>query len=421
MDAKIDYVVTLVHGTWARKSGWPNAGSILRQSLSEELGAANVKFFPFGWTGANKSFDRVDASSTLVENLEAQVEQYPDAAHFVICHSHGGNVAAYAAKNPSLQRQLSGVVCFNTPFISPISRGAGHLLHTALLWVSYTCAALSLLGLLYALFGQPLQNFLHSMLYLSGVFFFGSAIHVLRKNDHIIRYVEAQEDKIKRRISLPDLKYSNILSIYSVNDEVFNIFRIIDSISIIGFIFYHKIIIISLFIIFLLGDYFRINVFLWSFYGFDISNYEDWIRFQLQYYSIIDLLKNIYENKIHGGYSFILFSVAKSLFYACTQLLIFTIWALVPILVFSISQWFATVGLRGILSDCFLLRPQLGLSPLQAGRTEYWEEKTRPKGFLFHSAAYDNPETLKKLAQWMKINRNNSSGNMVAPMSAEAT
>jgi hypothetical protein len=47
-----------------------------------------------------------------------QVREYPNAHHFVVAHSHGGNVAMYALADESLASRVSGVVCLGTPFFA---------------------------------------------------------------------------------------------------------------------------------------------------------------------------------------------------------------------------------------------------------------------------------------------------------------
>jgi hypothetical protein len=45
-------------------------------------------------------------------------DQVPSAKHFIIAHSHGGNVALYAAE----RTQVDGIVCLATPFIHAAAR-----------------------------------------------------------------------------------------------------------------------------------------------------------------------------------------------------------------------------------------------------------------------------------------------------------
>jgi len=81
----------------------------------------------FPWSGANRNSDRIEAGKRLAAALKENLASYPDAAHFVIAHSHGGNLALYALNDPRLQQGLSGIICMNTPFISATRRDAEQL------------------------------------------------------------------------------------------------------------------------------------------------------------------------------------------------------------------------------------------------------------------------------------------------------
>ena len=41
----------------------------------------------------------------------------PALAHFLVAHSHGGNVALSALKNKAVRRSIDGLVCLATPFL----------------------------------------------------------------------------------------------------------------------------------------------------------------------------------------------------------------------------------------------------------------------------------------------------------------
>ncbi len=115
------YVVTLVHGTFAKNAGWIGDGSYFRESVDRSLGNG-VKFRVLRWSGKNSQTSRIAASRQLRSYLKIGLSEYPDSAHFVVAHSHGGNVLMYALKESSLQRRLSGCICLGTPFILPLKR-----------------------------------------------------------------------------------------------------------------------------------------------------------------------------------------------------------------------------------------------------------------------------------------------------------
>ena len=135
-------VVTLVHGTFGRlpwtDAGWTRAGSRLRRRLGEAWGSADhaaalddggkdVVFLPFRWSGMNWPGARYHAARRLRDHFAATAARYPDRGHYVIAHSHGGNVALYATRDaerepapaPDRPNPLpAGIVCLSTPFIA---------------------------------------------------------------------------------------------------------------------------------------------------------------------------------------------------------------------------------------------------------------------------------------------------------------
>jgi len=116
----------MIHGTFARNALWTSDGSKLCKALREKLcGEIVIRRFP--WSGANRNSDRIEAGKKLADTLNENLDSYPDAAHFVIAHSHGGNLALYALHDSRLQERLSGIICMNTPFISASRRDAEQL------------------------------------------------------------------------------------------------------------------------------------------------------------------------------------------------------------------------------------------------------------------------------------------------------
>src|SRR5438094_9750913 len=109
------YVVTLVHGTWAGKHKWTINGSPLRRELETRLGA--IEFRTVQWSGGNWARDRLDAAARLRSHLSETLNQRPNAHHFIIAHSHGGNALMYALQDAEISRQIAGVVTLATPFL----------------------------------------------------------------------------------------------------------------------------------------------------------------------------------------------------------------------------------------------------------------------------------------------------------------
>ena len=115
-------VVTLVHGTFGRlpwrDAGWTREESALRQRLQAEVG--EVLFVPFRWSGMNWPAARYRAARALREHFASIAERYPRHAHYIVAHSHGGNVTLYALRDAERAGGVvpDGAVCLSTPFIA---------------------------------------------------------------------------------------------------------------------------------------------------------------------------------------------------------------------------------------------------------------------------------------------------------------
>lgn len=51
--------------------------------------------------------------------------KYPSQDHFIVAHSHGGNVVLYALRDQTVADSVRGVVCLSTPFIHCRERDLG--------------------------------------------------------------------------------------------------------------------------------------------------------------------------------------------------------------------------------------------------------------------------------------------------------
>lgn len=112
-------VVTLVHGTFAKGATWTKNSSILRDEIAAELGQheREVTFDVFEWSGRNTHKARVKAGYELASHIKALRKRFPLAKHFIIAHSHGGNVALLAHKHLPEHLHALGVATLGTPFV----------------------------------------------------------------------------------------------------------------------------------------------------------------------------------------------------------------------------------------------------------------------------------------------------------------
>lgn len=113
-------VVTLVHGTFARKAAWTQMDSALSRALS----AAGFQPSRFTWSGWNSFHARAHAARELADHLGRTAREHPGARQWVVAHSHGGNVALHAVERLRQREQVSPVrvVTLATPFIHARTR-----------------------------------------------------------------------------------------------------------------------------------------------------------------------------------------------------------------------------------------------------------------------------------------------------------
>ncbi len=116
-------VVTLVHGTWATNAAWVESSSKLSSDLLARLPQPLVTNV-FRWSGKNSASARNIAAANLAEELRKLIDHNPEAHHYVIGHSHGGNVALKAV-GAAEQLHRVGVICLSTPFFHVGRRNLG--------------------------------------------------------------------------------------------------------------------------------------------------------------------------------------------------------------------------------------------------------------------------------------------------------
>lgn len=113
----VTHAFTLVHGTFARGAAWTRNDSALVHMLRHRFGQ-DISVRSFQWSGHNSHGARLTGGRDLAAFLHAHQADHPQATHFVIAHSHGGNVALYASDLLGTATSLAGIACFATPFIA---------------------------------------------------------------------------------------------------------------------------------------------------------------------------------------------------------------------------------------------------------------------------------------------------------------
>jgi hypothetical protein len=174
-------LVHLVHGTWPygligryipalrrrRPPPWFEAGSEFWRDLALKV-HCKVELEPFRWSGANSLSARLSAAQRLRDKI-ANVANVSlrDTCQLIIAHSHGGNVAVWAATEPRTSwgqtdrkttSECFGVATLGTPFLhlrhrisEPRHRYTLDLLQTVsfffLLWIATNVATGLTVGL----------------------------------------------------------------------------------------------------------------------------------------------------------------------------------------------------------------------------------------------------------------------------------
>jgi hypothetical protein len=81
-------------------------------------------FHVFQWSAENEVEHRENAATVLLEDLKLLCDEYPKADHFIIGHSHAGNIALRALQNTTASTELSAVVSLSTPFLVASERSS---------------------------------------------------------------------------------------------------------------------------------------------------------------------------------------------------------------------------------------------------------------------------------------------------------
>jgi hypothetical protein len=137
----MQFCVILIHGTYAKDARWTKPEtSKLCKYLETQFGE-DVQFDRFGWKAPNRHEARSEASRQLLEEYQNQKTFFrrQGIPHFLIAHSHGGSVLAYALReNPVFARTLAGVAFLSTPFIQARERLTTRWVLKLLPWVIAT-------------------------------------------------------------------------------------------------------------------------------------------------------------------------------------------------------------------------------------------------------------------------------------------
>jgi hypothetical protein len=108
-----------------KKLAWSDPNSTFCTALAAALAPASVTFHLSRWGGSHSFRARERGVDIVRKDLEMMIKDRPTASHYVIGHSHGGNVAMRAVSNQYAPK-IAGLVCMATPFLHVRRRGDRH-------------------------------------------------------------------------------------------------------------------------------------------------------------------------------------------------------------------------------------------------------------------------------------------------------
>ena len=129
MSSKPKLIFTLVHGTFAKGADWvldDEDPKLFRSRLKSALSEFDVAFdddFEWGHDSPLRFLDNtLSARREGAEKLEGYLTGLGDREdkkihRYIVAHSHGGNIALYALRNPEARKAIDGVICLATPFL----------------------------------------------------------------------------------------------------------------------------------------------------------------------------------------------------------------------------------------------------------------------------------------------------------------
>ena len=93
------YFITLIHGTWATGAVWTREGTALRRSPVRSVGP--VESIALVHVVRSQYSRGAAPGRGGVEGLHPRLsrEAPPDSRHYLVAHSHGGNVALYGLRD----------------------------------------------------------------------------------------------------------------------------------------------------------------------------------------------------------------------------------------------------------------------------------------------------------------------------------
>ena len=242
-----DIVLTLIHGTWARHAPWTLPGSPLRKALADRLGD-RITFETLEWSGANTHRARREAAQKLRAQLKDSIADHPLARHFLVAHSHGGNVALYAMADATLRQHVDGIACLNSPFLCALKRNTKQFMLEIFAWMA---AYFVLLFMAYAVFHvlAPLSTdpdlqhlgllaqigiglgFAAALILLIFLVIVPGLMYGRTLEERVASWAAARRSAISQDMILPPNPDVPVLCAWTAGDEVISSFGLLDALA----------------------------------------------------------------------------------------------------------------------------------------------------------------------------------------------
>jgi hypothetical protein len=169
----------------------------------------------------------VKAAEELQVRLRDLVREYSGARHFIIAHSHGGNVALYALQDEAIASKVSGVITLSTPFLWATLRDVGpikwdHIMTQFTRLIAGIIALITGMAIGFSVYRFAHYNVMEANRFI-GTAFFATCILVFAGARTILGFLwKAHESRVKRLLSslqYPNIPQSKLLVIRSAADE----------------------------------------------------------------------------------------------------------------------------------------------------------------------------------------------------------
>ncbi|NKG32191.1 hypothetical protein FVB43_19365 [Erwinia rhapontici] len=126
--------VHLVHGTFEKNAAWTLPGSTMRNAIANIR--PEVKIARFAWSSSNTPYARTQAAKALADKVKRSTSN----KHYIIAHSHGGNIVREMSHtSPDIAEKIRGACLLSTPFIyrKSVTRSAGKLINANVFGFSF--------------------------------------------------------------------------------------------------------------------------------------------------------------------------------------------------------------------------------------------------------------------------------------------